>query len=41
MIWRLIIIEGLFFIVRKSSDTLKIVYSYRNIAWIYEIKQNL
>ena len=24
----------------KTSDTLKIVYSYRNIAWIYEIKQN-
>lgn len=25
---------------KKTSDTLKMIYSYRNIAWIYEIKQN-
>lgn len=25
---------------KKTGDTLKMVYSYRNIAWIYETKQN-
>lgn len=25
---------------KAISDTLKMVYSYRNIAWIYEVKQN-
>ncbi|MDO4163645.1 MAG: hypothetical protein Q4D56_04555 [Bacteroides sp.] len=25
---------------RKAKDTLKMIYSYRNIAWLYEAKQN-
>lgn len=39
MIWHLTTIENLFFYNKKVGDTLKMVYSYRNIAWIYEVRK--